>query len=79
MNNLTRALTKREKVIVLAVMAAIIVLLGLTRPLWSNEYRSGSEQTSEQTQGQTAEQASEQTQEQETDPMSEQTEAGVGK
>ncbi|WP_130837162.1 hypothetical protein [Lachnoclostridium sp. Marseille-P6806] len=39
MNQLTRALSKREKIIVLVVMAVILVLFGLTRPLWSSEYR----------------------------------------
>ena len=32
--NVHRALTRREKIVVLAVMAAILILVGLTRPLW---------------------------------------------
>lgn len=35
--NVHRALTRREKIAVLAVMAAILLLVGLTRPLWLNK------------------------------------------
>lgn len=46
--NVQRALTKKEKIIVLAAMAIILILIGLTRPLWAprNGSKDGSSQMS---------------------------------
>ena len=46
--NVQRALTKKEKIIVLAAMAIILILIGLTRPLWApkNSSNEGGSQTS---------------------------------
>lgn len=41
--NVQRALTKKEKIIVLAAMAIILILIGLTRPLWTPENSSNGE------------------------------------
>lgn len=50
--NVQRALTKKEKIIVLVFILAVIVILGLTRPLWSSSAAgSGSAGTAESAAG----------------------------
>ncbi|MCI2050051.1 MAG: hypothetical protein LKJ76_10095 [Lachnospiraceae bacterium] len=38
--NVNRAFTKKEKIIVLVVILALLVITGLTRPLWSRQGNS---------------------------------------
>jgi hypothetical protein len=50
--NVQRALTKKEKIIVLVFILAVIVITGLTRPLWSSSAaESGSAATAESAAG----------------------------
>lgn len=47
LESLHRALTKKEKIILLVIMAAIILILGVTRPLWSSKYKDSGTTSSE--------------------------------